>query len=252
MLSEILSGKYSPSELVLYIIIMFIALSLSFAIHEFMHAAVATWLGDDVAKLQGRVTLNPLAHIDPMGTLSLLIVGFGWGKPVPYNPNNLTRFKSKRLMCNMVHLAGVTGNFMLALVCAILSGFIARFFLTSSVDLYDIMSGQMDLSGVNPVVFALYSVLSYTEMFCLGLIGFNLIPLPPLDGFHVLEEFLPYKVKYSDKYRKFMFYAPRVVMVLIFISAVTSSFDILGGLVSILSFPASLVCNIFYFLIVYI
>ena len=98
MIIELLnnSSDMSVQQIVFSALLMFFALCISFSIHEFMHAKVSDWLGDDVARLQGRVTLNPLAHLDPMGTILILLVGFGWGKPVMYNPNNLSRFKSKR------------------------------------------------------------------------------------------------------------------------------------------------------------
>ena len=68
--------------------IFLFALTLSFSVHEFMHAAVAVWLGDPTPRNMGRLTLNPIAHVDPVGTILLLIAGFGWGKPVMYNPRN--------------------------------------------------------------------------------------------------------------------------------------------------------------------
>ena len=203
-------------------------LLMALVIHEYAHALIADKMGDSTPRMTGRLTLNPIAHIDPIGLIMLLVAQFGWAKPVMINANNFRNWR-KGEIC--VSLAGPFANFILALVM-----FAVRMILYWS----GIRMRSLDL------------VLDLIIIYNINFGIFNLIPLPPLDGFHVLEEFLPYKVKYSDKYRKFMFYAPRVVMVLIFISAVTSSFDILGGLVSILSFPASLVCNIFYFLVVYI
>ncbi|MBQ4270962.1 MAG: site-2 protease family protein [Clostridiales bacterium] len=223
MLVELLRGDFSGKEVAFYLIIMLIALSLSFSVHEFMHALVATWLGDDVAKNQGRVTLNPIAHLDPIGTLCILIAGFGWGKPVQYNPNNLTRFKSKKWMCIMVHLAGVTGNFILALISGIISTIL--FFV---------------LDQDSPVVIAIMATLSYTELFCLGLLAFNLIPIPPLDGFHVLEELLPYKVKYKDGYRKFTHYGPMVLMGLIMLGSLTG-IDFFGIIMGIIELPFDII-----------
>ena len=223
MLVELLRGEFSGREVVFYLIIMLIALSLSFSIHEFMHAFVATWLGDDVAKNQGRVTLNPLAHLDPVGTLCILIAGFGWGKPVQYNPNNLTRFKSKKWMCIMVHLAGVTGNFLLALISAIISTVL-----------------YYTLDQDSPVVIAIMAALTYTELFCLGLLAFNLIPIPPLDGFHVLEELLPYRVKYKDGFRKFVHYGPMVLMGLILLGSLTG-IDVFGIIMGIIELPFDII-----------
>lgn len=232
MLVELLRGDYTPREMLFYIIIMFLALSLSFSIHEFMHAAVATWLGDTVPKNQGRVTLNPIAHLDPIGTLCILTAGFGWGKPVQYNPNNLKRFKSKKWMCIMVHLAGVTGNLILAIICSIIS---------------TILYYTVDQNA--PVVIAIMSVLVYTELFCTGLFAFNLIPIPPLDGFHVLEELLPYRVKYEKPwFRKFVMYGPRVLFALIIIGSLTG-YDIFGWIMAITGLPCTLITTVIKVLI---
>ena len=113
MLLVLLQQGLSVQEIIYLGIILIFAMTLSFSFHEFMHAAVAVWLGDETPRNMGRLTLNPLAHIDPVGAILLLLAGFGWGKPVMYNPNRLHRFKSHRLMNIMVHLAGVTGNFVI-------------------------------------------------------------------------------------------------------------------------------------------
>ena len=97
------AGNMTPQQMIFSALLMFFALALSFSVHEFMHAFVANALGDDIPRLQGRLTLNPVAHLDPMGTVLIILVGFGWGKPVMYNPNNLYKLKSKRLMNIMVH-----------------------------------------------------------------------------------------------------------------------------------------------------
>ena len=114
MLIQLLRSGLDVREIIYFVIIYVIALMLAFSIHEFMHASVAVWLGDPTPRNMGRLTINPLAHLDPMGTILLLVAGFGWGKPVMYNPSNLHKFKSRRWMNIMVHLAGVTGNFILA------------------------------------------------------------------------------------------------------------------------------------------
>ena len=121
MLTTLFQSGLGPKEIIYYGLIIFFALMLSFSIHEFMHAFVADWLGDSTPRNMGRLTMNPLAHLDPIGTVLLLVAGFGWGKPVMYNPNRLNRFKSSRVMNIMVHLAGVTGNFVLALLSGVIA-----------------------------------------------------------------------------------------------------------------------------------
>ncbi len=133
-------------------------------VHEFSHALVADRLGDPTPRLAGRLTLNPVAHIDPIGFLMLLIVRFGWAKPVPINPYN---FRNPRTGALLVSLAGPVSNFLFAWVVAIV---------------FRTMPIGSDL---------LAQVLSYTIFINLALGVFNLIPIPPLDGSHVLEFFLP-------------------------------------------------------------
>ena len=154
-------------------------LILSVIVHEIAHGYAANALGDPTAKLAGRLTLNPIPHIDPIG--SVLIPGlmvltnagmlFGWAKPVPYNPYNL---KNQRWGEAIVGIAGVATNLALAIVFAL----IARFSLAS---------GEQVFAG-------LAAIICYVNLF-LGL--FNLIPFPPLDGFTVLRGLLPYRMSVS-------------------------------------------------------
>lgn len=237
----------TPQQMIFSALLMFFALALSFSVHEFMHALVATLLGDDIPRLQGRVTLNPIAHLDPMGTILILLVGFGWGKPVMYNPNNLYKLKSKRLMNIMVHLAGVTGNFLLAFVSMLIVSLVMLFTgYGTTVPVIDaLFYASAGLSGVGapmPAVVIVY-IFYYTYKFSIMLMAFNLIPLPPLDGSHVLMELLPYKVRYSEGFQKFERFAPMVLMGLIILGSF-GGIDVLSTIVSIISLPAEVVINI--------
>ncbi|MFT6925851.1 MAG: Zn-dependent protease [Psychromonas sp.] len=142
-----------------------IPLLYSIIFHEIAHGLVASWFGDNTAKRSGRLTLNPVAHIDPIGTLMLLLVGFGWAKPVPVNFNNL---RPSRLGVICVALAGCTINIIIAMTAILLMQF--DVFNTSSV-----------FSTVLPIVAKINIMLA----------ALNLIPIPPLDGSRVLMEFLP-------------------------------------------------------------
>ncbi len=156
-----------------------VVLILSIIVHEVAHGYAANALGDPTAKLQGRLTLNPVPHIDPVG--SILIPGllvltnagmlFGWAKPVPYNPYNL---RNQRWGEAIVGVAGVATNLLLAVVFAL----IARVAFASGADVFG----------------GLAAVVCYVNLF-LGL--FNLIPFPPLDGFTVLRGLLPYRLSVS-------------------------------------------------------
>lgn len=229
MLLRLVMSNYNVPTMVYMAIIMVFAITLSFALHEFMHAAVAVWLGDDTPKLMGRLTLNPLAHLDPWGTILLLLAGFGWGKPVMYNPNRLHRFKSRRLMNIMVHLAGVTGNFIIALIANIFAllfmGLATRF------------------GNLETVFHALYDLFDQTRDFSLMLLAFNLLPIPPLDGFHVLEELLPLKLRYSNGYRKFQQITPYIIFAF-FLSSYIPGIPRLSGIVSLVQVPFVYLINL--------
>ena len=231
MLINLLRSGLGPKEIIFYGIVMFFALTLSFSIHEYMHAAVANWLGDPTPGNMGRLTLNPLAHMDITGTILLLVAGFGWGKPVMYNPNRLNKFRSSRLMNIMVHLAGVTGNFILALISGILATVISG--ATKGLD---------PNSNAFIAVTAIVLAFSYTMEFSLMLLAFNLLPIPPLDGFHVLEELLPYKLKMTEGYHKFEMFAPYGIWVL-FILSYTSGLNLLSTVIGWIELPFLLVIN---------
>ena len=148
-----------------FLIITLPIILVTITIHEFSHAKVADVLGDPTPRLAGRLTLNPIAHIDPIGFLMLILVRFGWAKPVPINPYN---FKDPRSGSLFVSLAGPVSNFLFAWVIAIL-------YRTMPLAYGDLLS----------------QILSYTIWINLALGVFNLIPIPPLDGSHILEFFLP-------------------------------------------------------------
>ena len=149
--------------------------------HEFAHGYAAYKLGDDTAKNQGRLSLNPLAHLDPIGTLMLLVAGFGWGKPVEVNPRNYTRKISMEKGEAIVSIAGPLMNFVLAIVFTLIYCAIYKFasitFITSTV------------GGI------IMLLISSTISINIGLGVFNLIPLPPLDGSKIFLPILPRNAK---------------------------------------------------------
>ena len=149
--------------------------------HEFAHAFVADRLGDDTARREGRLSLNPKDHLDPIGTLMLLVAGFGWGKPVHVDPRNYTRKMSMEKGEALVSIAGPVMNFIVAFVFALIYYAIYKFasysFLVSTVG--------------NAVLLIIAGVVSIN----IGLGVFNLITLPPLDGSKVIIPFLPYNAK---------------------------------------------------------
>ncbi|MDD4304798.1 MAG: site-2 protease family protein, partial [Patescibacteria group bacterium] len=146
-----------------------IAIVFSISIHEFAHAYAANSQGDPTAKLLGRLTLNPLSHIDPMGFFALLLVGFGWGKPVPVNPIN---FRNKKWGDVIVSFAGPLSNFVMILTFGII---LKLTYLYTNL-------GQDNL---------MIQFLFFIVMINIVLGIFNLIPIPPLDGSHILFSILP-------------------------------------------------------------
>ena len=148
-------------------LIVAIAFVVAITLHEASHALAATMLGDDLPRLQGRVTLNPLRHLDPLGTIMILIASFGWGRPVMVNPYRL-RFGSHRGMA-LVAAAGPASNVALALALTP----VARELLTGS--------------RADPITIAVVLIIQLN----LFLAVFNLLPLPPLDGFSVLVGLVP-------------------------------------------------------------
>jgi Zn-dependent protease len=157
---------------------------LGLTVHEYCHALVAHWCGDNTSKEQGRVSLNPLKHIDPYGFIMLIIAGFGWAKPVQFNEQNLRNPKTDVIK---IAIAGPLSN---ALIAMLLSLVMASFTDTASIAAY------------NKPGLALINVLRYAIYINWGLFIFNLIPLPPLDGSHLLfYPFRKYPVVYESIYR---------------------------------------------------
>ncbi len=165
--------------------------------HEFAHAKVASLCGDDTAKNAGRVSLNPLRHFDPIGFLCLFLVGFGWGKPVPVNPYNLSG-KNRKLKQVAISAAGVTMNFVLALVLAIVLTALAKF-------LPGIFTGD---SG-----YYFYTSFYYAVYINVVLMIFNLIPVPPLDGFNIVAELTSFDE--TEMYYKFLRYGSLILILLL-------------------------------------
>ncbi len=162
MISQLFS---SPVFFVLY----FISLLIAITIHEFSHALAADRLGDPTPRSQGRLTLNPLKHLDPIGTISMLLVGFGWGRPVEFDPYNLDK---PRRDAAIISLAGPVSNILLAIAFSL----VLKFFPQSLV----------------------ISLLSYSIITInVSLAIFNLVPIGPLDGQKILSGILPRDLAYE-------------------------------------------------------
>ena len=168
------SYMYQPSKLI-GLILALPAVIIAMTFHEFAHAFAADKLGDETPRNQGRVTLNPLKHIDPIGFFMLLFTRFGWGKPVHVDSRNYTRKISMEKGEAIVSAAGPIMNFILALVFSLIFAALAKF-----VPSIWTMAGGVVATIILDIIIV-----------NIGLGVFNLIPLPPLDGSKILAHFLP-------------------------------------------------------------
>jgi Zn-dependent protease len=163
-----------------------IAVIVGITFHEFSHAAVASLQGDQTARSQGRLTINPISHLDPLGSIALVVAGFGWGRPVPVSPTHL---RNRRFGALMVGLAGPAANFVVALVSVVALRLVYHTTVTFDVDFSVTLLSTLVLMNV-----------------VLGV--FNLLPIPPLDGSTLLSIFLPPSrqgiVAFLDQYGIFL------------------------------------------------
>jgi Zn-dependent protease len=176
-----------------------ILLVLSLTVHEFAHAWAAWRLGDDTAALAGRLTLNPIPHIDPLGTLILPLLGvpFGWAKPVPVNPSRFRRDVSMSTGDILTSAAGPLSNLLLAVLAAVALGVLARFapgVVHNGSGAFEFLRGLMFVNT--------------------ALMIFNLLPIPPLDGGHVAANLVPYR--WRGAWEQFARIAPFALIAVIF------------------------------------
>jgi len=176
------------------------------ALHEFAHAFVADRLGDPTPRYQGRLTLSPLPHIDPIGFIMILLLGFGWAKPVQINTSY---FKNPRRDEILVSLAGPVTNLIIAIFFAIITRvlFASTLFITMNVRTLSI----------------LYSMFDYAIWINIILFLFNLMPLPPLDGFHVLSNIIPFR------YSRFIYMLQKYSTIILILFIVTNISSYLIG-----------------------
>ena len=192
-------GLLTNTDELLSLLMSLPAVLIAITFHEFVHAFVADKLGDDTPRRQGRLSLNPFAHLDPIGSIMLIFAGFGWGKPVEINSRNFNRNIKMPVAEAMVAAAGPIMNFILAIIFAVIYAIIWKFAPTFMV---------------NQIGFIIMLMIQSCIAINLGLGIFNLIPLPPLDGSKIVMGFLPYNAKnWIQQYGQYFYIAFVVIWV---------------------------------------
>jgi Zn-dependent protease len=194
------------------ILTMLAAIVICITIHEFSHAFLAYKFGDDTAKLEGRLTINPIKHLDPLGSIMLLFVGFGWGKPVPVTPSNVRGNRSRNLA--IISLAGPASN----LIAAAAFGFMLRLGLSS-------MGDSLSTLTVLVVLDFIYILIYINVLLAI----FNLIPVAPLDGSKILSAILP--EKFTPLLIQFERWGPPILFLTIIVDAFALNIGILSRII---------------------
>ena len=209
---------YSGMDLLIICVAFIIVILFALTIHEFAHSYVAMTQGDYTSRYFGRLSLNPFKHIDPIGFLCLILLGFGWAKPVPINS---TKFKNYKKGLFLTSIAGVCANFICSFLCA---GLLVLCFKNTNI------SELSNLSYIKQFLFYLFSLGASIN---LGLAVFNLLPIPPLDGFNALCSF----TKGTNRFVEFL---KRYGYILLLILLIFNVIDYLFGLVYGVVLPAFL------------
>ena len=253
MFSYITSFLENPREMLIFLLLSIPGRFMALSLHEFAHAWMANRCGDPTARMLGRLTVNPARHLDPVGTVMMLLLGFGWAKPVPVNPRNYRNLRWDDLK---VSIAGVTMNLaMFVLSFLLMCGFVgftihglphldsasigsSGMFTANLLGQRVVCTGEYyfnakDLFTMAPYVADyliapalgrmagyIYQMLSYFVLVNIALAVFNLIPVPPLDGYHVLNDLLLKKSPFASE--KVSRSAYGVLLVLIFCTPVIS------------------------------
>ncbi len=214
MLLDIFRGNSDGLSLIVTFFSRLFVIFCTMPIHEYAHALIATKLGDQTPRLSGRLTLNPMAHISPLGAIMIFLCGFGYARPVNVNPRN---FKDPKKGMALTAIAGPASNLIMGFVCIFLAN----------------MFGNIFSSNANVLPYAIYYFLYFAGVVNVNLAVFNLLPIPPLDGSRILQLLIPAKYYY-----KFLQYE-RYVVIVVFILILT------GVLSGPLSFISGLIINLF-------
>lgn len=201
-------------DLIIQYIAIFLAILVLLPMHEFAHAFVAVKSGDNTPKMYGRYTINPLAHFDMFGLISIFLVRFGWAKPMPINPNNFRHYKTSSFF---VSIAGILMNYLLAFLAYPIFNLLLKYFIPN-----------FNLGYFDDVLF-----LTFYFVYSIGisLVVFNLLPFYPLDGFRAIDVFV--KNKYNSVYRFLRLYGRYILLGFILLGIIANAtgiyyLDVLG------------------------
>ena len=217
MINRLLSGNIDFISVIIYILSSLAVIFLTLPVHEFAHGFAATKLGDPTPRYQGRMTLNPFAHIDWIGAACILLFGFGWAKPVQVNSNN---FRNPKRDMAVTALAGPLSNLIVAFAALLINNILS-------------------LIAVKTLVSAFYYIgffFYYIALINVSLAVFNLIPIPPLDGSRLLSALLPYRYYYAlMRYERYIFFG---LIALLWIGVLDIPLNFLSG--AVMSFLKSI------------
>lgn len=234
MLDIIRGGNFTLANVIIYLISTAAVIFITLPIHEWAHGFAATRLGDPTPKWQGRLSLNPLAHLDPMGSLCILLFGFGWARPVSVNPRY---FKNVKTSMAVTALAGPLSNLIMGLIGVLLGNLMVWLTLITDIGIF----------------YYIAIFFTFVARINISLAVFNLIPIPPLDGSRILGVILPDRIYYRImQYERYLFY---LVILLLATNVLTIPLAIISGavenlylLISSIIFPDNVVMYISYLL----
>ena len=217
LLNRLLSGNIDFISVIIYILSSLAVIFLTLPVHEFAHGFAATKLGDPTPRYQGRMTLNPFAHIDWIGAACILLFGFGWAKPVQVNSNN---FRNPKRDMAVTALAGPLSNLIVAFAALLINNILSLIALKTL------------FSAFYYIGFFFY----YIALINVSLAVFNLIPIPPLDGSRLLSALLPYRYYYAlMRYERYIFFG---LIALLWIGVLDIPLNFLSG--AVMSFLKSI------------
>ena len=204
-------SNIDPVQMIIQMLYFIPIVLITLTIHEYAHAYIAYKMGDFTASAMGRLSLNPLKHIDPIGFLMMIIIGFGWAKPVPINPRN---FRNPKKGMAFSALAGPASNIIMAIIGSIVYAILLRIFFYRG--------------NYNTIAISALSFVSYFAQLNVWFAVFNLIPIPPLDGSRIVSYFLPPRLYYYYNYVER--YGFIVLIIFIYAGRIIPFLNLMGGL----------------------